>query len=206
VTYELQPPSYTSLRALLAPPRGAGGDTLWSSGYALYDRLSPNMQQYLAGLTALHSADEQAQGSIAAGRPVRRQPITTEHPLIRTHPVTGWKSLYYCPGFVVAIKGIPKLESDSIRRYLDDLIATTLETQCRYQLNKGDVVFWDNRSMNHTATFGFAPHKRHMTRVTPHGERPHYDPAGKSQEEEFLTELGLPFVNKDGARQSNYND
>ena len=47
------------------------------------------MQQYLESLTAIHSADEQAAGSRAAGRPVRREPITTEHPLIRVNPVTG---------------------------------------------------------------------------------------------------------------------
>ena len=51
--------------------------------------LSAPMQKYLEGLTALHSAELQAEGSRALGRPVRREPVVTEHPLIRTHPVTG---------------------------------------------------------------------------------------------------------------------
>jgi alpha-ketoglutarate-dependent taurine dioxygenase len=145
VTYELQPPSYTSLKLLAGPPRGGGGDTLWASQYAAYDLLSPAMQRYLEGLTALHSADMQAEGSRLAGRPVRRDPVTTEHPLVRTHPVTGWKSLFFNPGFVTKIVGVPKLESDNIIRYLNELICTTPELHVRFQLRKHDVAFWDNR-------------------------------------------------------------
>jgi sulfonate dioxygenase len=47
---------------------------------------------------------------------------------------------------------------------------------------------------------------RHAVRVTPHGERPVFDPNGKSQEEELNAAAGRPQVNKNGARQSNYND
>ena len=145
VTYEIQPPSYTSLKVLTGPPRGGGGDTLWASQYAAYDVLSRPMQVYLESLAALHSADIQAQGSIAIGRPVRRDPITTEHPLIRTHPVTGWKSLFFNPGFVIAIVGVPKTESDAIIRYLNEVISTTQELHVRFQWQKNDVAFWDNR-------------------------------------------------------------
>lgn len=98
MTYEVQPPSYTSLKVLTGPPRGGGGDTLWVSQYAVYDLLSPGMQKYLEGLEALHSAQIQADGSIALGRTVRREPVVTKHPLIRTHPVTGWKSVFFNPG------------------------------------------------------------------------------------------------------------
>ncbi|KAL8720534.1 MAG: hypothetical protein Q9225_002626 [Loekoesia sp. 1 TL-2023] len=206
VTYELQPPSYTSLKLLTGPPRGGGGDTLWASQYAAYDLLSAPMQKYLEGLSALHSAQMQADGSIAAGRPVRRDPIITEHPLIRTHPVTGWKSLFFNPGFVTSIVGIPKAESDAIIGYLNELIATTQEIHVRYQWQKNDVAFWDNRICNHSASYGFAPHRRHAVRVACHAERPAFDPDGKSQEEELNAREGLPQVDKDGTRQSNYND
>ncbi|KAI9792631.1 MAG: hypothetical protein M1833_001035 [Piccolia ochrophora] len=206
VTYELQPPSYTSLKMLSGPPRGGGGDTLWSSQYAIYDALSPFMQTYLENLTALHSSHMQAEGSRAIGRTVRRDPIVTEHPLVRTHPVTGWKSLFFNPGFVTKIVGIPKTESDAILRYLNELIATVQESHVRFQWQKGDVVFWDNRICNHSASYGFAPHRRHAVRVASQAERPFLDPAGKSQEEELNSLYGLPRVNKDGSGQSNYND
>lgn len=131
MTYELQPPSYTSLKVLTGPPRGGGGDTLWASQYAVYDALSVPMQKYLEGLTALHSAQMQAEGSRAAGRPVRRDPIVTEHPLVRTHPVTGWKSVFFNPGFVTEIVGVPKVESNAIISYLNEVLATTQELHVR---------------------------------------------------------------------------
>ena len=145
MTYEIQPPSYTSLKLLTGPPRGGGGDTLWASQYAAFDVLSPYMQTYLESLTALHTADLQAEGSRALGRAVRREPITTEHPLIRTHPVTGWKSLFFNPGFVTKIVGVPRAESDAIIRYLNEIIATTQELHARFQWQKNDVALWDNR-------------------------------------------------------------
>ncbi|MCJ1312008.1 hypothetical protein MMC25_005682 [Agyrium rufum] len=206
VTYEVQPPSYTSLKLLSGPPRGGGGDTLWASQYAAYDCLSPYMQKYLESLSALHSADIQAEGSRAAGRPVRRDPITTLHPLIRTHPVTGWKSLFFNPGFITKIVGIPKLESDAIIAYLNEVISTTQELHVRYQWHKNDVAFWDNRICNHSASYGFAPHRRHAVRVCCHAEKPYLDPNSVSQEDDLHEKYGIPKVNKDGSGQSNYND
>jgi sulfonate dioxygenase len=145
VTYELQPPSYTSLKLLTGPPRGGGGTTLWSSQYAAYDSLSSPMQTYLSSLSALHTADMQASDSIRGNRPVRRDPITTIHPLIRVHPVTGWKSLFYNPGFVTKIVGVPRLESDHIVAYLNELIASTNELHVSFDWGRDDVAFWDNR-------------------------------------------------------------
>ncbi|KAI9884950.1 MAG: hypothetical protein M1823_003264 [Watsoniomyces obsoletus] len=206
VTYEIQPPSYTSLKLLTGPPRGGGGDTHWASQYAAYDLLSPGMQRYLETLTALHSAEMQAEGSRAAGRPVRREPVISEHPLVRTHPVTGWKSLFFNPGFVTKIVGVPKVESDAIIRLLNEIIATTQESHVRYQWRQNDVAIWDNRITNHSASYGFAPHRRHAVRVACHGDRPHFDPSGVSQEEDLHLRYGLPRISKDGSGQSNYND
>jgi sulfonate dioxygenase len=95
--------------------------------------LSPHMQKYLEGLTALHSAELQAQGSRDLGRTVRRD------------PVTGWKSIFFNPGFVTKIVGVPKTESDHIISFLTEIIATSPEVHARFQWNEGDVAFWDNR-------------------------------------------------------------
>ncbi|KAI4848084.1 TauD-domain-containing protein [Aureobasidium sp. EXF-8845] len=206
VTYEIQPPSYTSLKLLAGPPSGGGGTTLWSSQYAAYDALSPHMQTYLSSLSALHTADMQAADSVRGNRPVRRDPVTTIHPLIRVHPVTGWKSLFYNPGFVTKIVGVPRLESDHIISYLNELIATTNELHVSFDWGKDDVAFWDNRICNHSATYGFAPHRRHAVRVATHGEKPYYSADGKSQEAELNEKYGLPTGNKDCSGVGNYND
>lgn len=195
------------LKLLTGPPRGGGGDTLWSSQYAVYDALSPFMQKYLESLTALHSAQIQADGSKAMGRAVRRDPVVTEHPLVRVNPVTGWKSIFFNPGFVTKIVGVPKTESDHIISFLNELIATTNESHVRFSWGKNDVAFWDNRICNHSASYGFAPHRRHAVRVACQAERPYFDAEnGRSQEEELCEKYGLPPVPKDGSGVVNYND
>ncbi|KAL6710032.1 hypothetical protein ACN47E_009823 [Coniothyrium glycines] len=206
VTYELQPPSYTCLKVLTGPPRGGGGDTLWSSQYAAYDMLSPHMQKYLESLTALHSADLQAQGTRELGRTVRREPVTTEHPLVRTNPVTGWKSIFFNPGFVTKIVGVPKTESDHIISLLNEIVATSPEINVRFQWGHGDVALWDNRSTNHSASYGFAPHRRHAVRVAVQAEKPYLDPHSRSQEDDLSEKYGIPKANKDGSGVVNYND
>lgn len=203
VTYEKQPPSYTSLKVINAP--STGGDTLWISGYALYDSLSPRLRSYLEGLTAIHSAHEQADDAVRNGKPVRRAPIKTEHPIVRTHPVTGYKSIFVNPGFTRSIVGVPKGESDAILKYLFELISTSQDATVRFKWNLHDVAIWDNRASVHTATYGFYPERRHGVRVTPHGEVPYYDPKGTSQQAEIDAAIGLA-RDLDGSKGGNYND
>lgn len=63
-----------------------------------------------------------------------------------------------------------------------------------------------NARKNHSASYGFAPHRRHAVRVATQAERPYFDPTSKSQEEEMNACYGLPKISKDGSDQSNYND
>ncbi|OJD24748.1 hypothetical protein ACJ73_03889 [Blastomyces percursus] len=195
VTYEVQPPSYTSLMVLTGPPRGGGEGGKDITTHA-------NIPE---GLTALNSADMQADGSRAAGRPVRREPITTEHPLILTNPVTGWNSLFFNPGFGTKIVEVPNLESDAIISYLNSVVATTTLLRITLYLSPAQTNS-DLKPKNHTASYGFAPHRRHAVRVACHAERPSFDPLGKSQEEELAAKYNIPLVNKDGSLPSNYND
>lgn len=193
VSYEIQPPSYTFLQLLEGPP--TGGDTLWSSGYNLYDRLSPNLQRYLEDLVAVHTANEQAAEARRNGHPVRREPVTNEHPVIRVNPVTGYRSVYVNSGFTRYIKGIPKEESDVILRYLFELTATDVNNTVRWRWKENDVAVWDNRSTFHSASFGFWPHYRHVARVTPHGEKPYGGAGlGESQQDKLLEKFDAPNV------------
>jgi len=170
VSYEVQPPSTTSLKLLAGPEYG--GDTLWSSGYALYSSLSPGLQTYLEGLTALHSAVAQADGALAAGLPVRRHAIETVHPVVRVHPVTGWKSVYVNPGFTRRIIGVPRAESDAVLAFLFHQIGENPDFQVRFHWEPNSVALWDNRVVTHAATFDFWPATRHALRATPRGEKP----------------------------------
>ncbi|KAI7970138.1 hypothetical protein EIK77_008365 [Talaromyces pinophilus] len=92
VSYEQQPPGTTFLYILDSPE--VGGDTAFVNQVEAYNRLSPAIQERLHGLKALHSGLEQAEFSRSRGGVVRREPVSNEHPLIRTHPATGEKALY----------------------------------------------------------------------------------------------------------------
>lgn len=234
VTYEVQPPSYTSLKLLKSPT--TGGDTLWVSGYDIYDQLSPSLKHYVETHWAIHSAEEQAEDSRVAGRAVRRDPVETIHPLVRVNPVTGWKSVFVNPGFTHSIVGVPKGESDSILQYLFDLVAGSPAATVRYKWESeeegvnqygeyigNDVAIWDNRSSVHSATYTFFPEVRHAIRVTVTGEKPVgvFDRdtvekegiiaaltaggRGQSQQQEIDSLLGVT-RNFDGTQRGNYND
>lgn len=178
---------------------------MWTSNYAVYDSLSEPMQKYLESLTAIHSGVAQAADSARVGQPLRRDPIETEHPVIRTHPVTGWKSVFLNPGFVTALRGIPTSESQAIMTYINSLVATQQEDTVRFKWNSQDVAFWDNRTTSHSASFGYYPYRRHGVRVTVTGEVPVFDKNGTSQQDHFDAEVGL-VRNKDGSAGGNYND
>lgn len=186
-TFEKQPPAYALLKIITNP--SSGGDTLWLSGYALYDALSPNLQKYLEGLTAIHTDKVIYDGFKNIGKHVRRSVVYNEHPVIRTHPVTGYKSLFVNPNFTQSIVGIPKSESDAILKYLFNVISTFQDATIKYKWSTNDVAIWDNRPSLHTATTDFDIELRHGVRVTTIGEAPFFDPNSKSQKVEWDADL-----------------
>lgn len=95
VTYEAQPPGTTFLYVFETPR--VGGDTLFVDQVEAYNRLSPEFQRRLHGLRAIHSGIEQANASRERGSVVRREPVTSAHPIVRTHPATREKALFVNP-------------------------------------------------------------------------------------------------------------
>ena len=117
VSCDLEPPMGSILHIRQCPPHG--GDTLFASMYAAYDALSDRMRAYLDGLTAIHDGEHVYRGLFAtAGEPDRATYPSAEHPVVRTHPVSGKKALYVNRGFTTRIVGLPIDESDAVLRYL----------------------------------------------------------------------------------------
>ncbi|TFK24604.1 alpha-ketoglutarate catabolism dioxygenase [Coprinopsis marcescibilis] len=171
VSYEKQPPGTTFFFILDQPE--TGGDTLFASQVEAYNRLSDEFKKRLDGLKAVHSAVHQAEFSQRIGGPVRREPIETEHPLVRVHPVTGEKALYINQGFTRRIVGFKQEESDFLLKFLYDHIAKGADFHIRASYKPGTVVVWDNRVTVHSATPDFSPtFRRHAVRLTPQAERP----------------------------------
>jgi len=171
VSYEKQPPGTTFFFILDQPD--VGGDTLFSSQVEAYNRLSPEFQKRLEGLRAVHSAVPQAEHSRKRGGPVRREPVETEHPLVRQHPVTGEKALYVNQGFTKYIVGFKDEESEFLLKFLFDHIAKGSDFHVRASYTPGTVVVWDNRLTVHSATGDFDKTiRRHAVRLTPQAEVP----------------------------------
>jgi taurine dioxygenase len=170
VSCDPEPPMGTILYIKQSPPHG--GDTLFASMYAAYEALSDRMKTYLAGLTAIHDGEHVYRGLFDnEGQGEKEAYPRAEHPVIRTHPVTGKKALYVNSGFTTRILGIPLDESDAILRYLFEHMGNPL-FQCRFRWRPNSVAFWDNRCTQHRALWDYWPHTRSGTRVTVKGDKP----------------------------------
>lgn len=161
------PPMGSLLYAHEVPPDG-GGDTVFVSAYALYEALSESMKKFLQGLTAVH--DGQVFAKFAVGEREVKIP-RSEHPVVRTHPVTRRKGIYVNPVFTRQIKQLKKQESLAVLAMLYALMDNP-EVQVRIKWEVGTLTFWDNRCTLHQAIFDYYPHRRLMHRVTILGDRP----------------------------------
>ena len=96
-----------------------------------------------------------------------------EHPLIRTHPISGRQAIFVNRIFTTRILGVSKSESDHLLKFLFEHIER-LEFQCRFQWRENSVAFWDNRHAQHLALWDYYPHRRRGHRVTIKGDAPFY--------------------------------
>lgn len=169
VSCDERPPALSMLRIETTPP--VGGDTLFASMYGAYESLSSPMQQFLLGLRALHSSDHVYRGRYGYNDDDKQFP-ENEHPVVRTHPVTGRKALYVNSGFTRRIIGLKGPESNALLRFLFDHVAYGVTFQVRFRWEPGSVALWDNRCVQHHASWDYFPETRHGYRVTTVGERP----------------------------------
>jgi taurine dioxygenase len=175
----MEKPSLGSLLLCHEMP-AVGGDTMWANMYMAYDTLSEPMKAFIGGLKAVHDYSH-AYDTYFSKLP-DRPPLTpaqraktppVEHPMVRTHPVTGRKALYVNPGFTKGIVGMPEEES---RPILDFLFrhSTRPEFTYRHKWRVHDMMFWDNRCSMHyaLADYDFSV-RRHMHRTTIAGDAPY---------------------------------
>ncbi|KAI8605950.1 hypothetical protein EDD21DRAFT_315764 [Dissophora ornata] len=183
VSFEPAPASFSILKFDEIPE--AGGDTVWANGYQVYDDLSQPIKTLLEGLTATHTSDIFRIFQANTGRKTFGKLNDSEHPIVRTNPVTGWKSIYANSVFTREINNISIAESKWILEYLNDLVSKRLEYQVRFHWEKHSVAIWDNRSTFHTGVPDFKPYHRRGLRVTVSGEIPFYDPNSGTQAQAF---------------------
>ena len=130
-------------------------------------------QTFLDGLYAFHSGEEQVATVKQAGGHVAREAVSTVHPVVRVHPVTGAKAIFVNESYTKFIVGLRKEESDMILKFIFDHTAKSADIQARVKWEPKMVVVWDNRITTHSALHDFDTSlRRHVIRLAPKGEKP----------------------------------
>jgi taurine dioxygenase len=173
VSCDIEPPGVSMLRIEVTP--SCGGDTAFASMYQAWESLSKPMRTFLSDLEAIHAGDLPWRGAYGSKSPTDF-PVNV-HPIARTHPITGRTALYVNAGFTDRIKGVSKAESATLLKMLFEHIAHGVEFQCRIRWEPNTLTLWDNRCVQHYASWDYFPETRSGWRVTTQGERPYFDGA-----------------------------
>jgi taurine dioxygenase len=182
------PPAITSLRSIEIPPYG--GDTMWANSALAYKMLSDTMKALLEPLRVHMSmrnvfvsaqahakADDGPVGRLSALKgadipeDVARKIEGTCHPLVRTHPVSGEKALYFDPSYAIGFEGLREDEAQPILDFLSRHLTQPAFT-CRLRWEPDMLAMWDNRLCVHQAFNDYDGFRRELYRTTIAGEKP----------------------------------
>jgi alpha-ketoglutarate-dependent taurine dioxygenase len=172
MSYNPEPPCASALYALEVPP--SGGDTGFANMYLAYESLPEELRRSVEGRLCRHDASRNSAGELRRGFAEvsdPRQAPGIDHPIIRTHPVTGRKTIFLGRRRNAYIQG---LDLEGSERLLDALWAHATRSELTWyqQWRVGDLVLWDNRCVMHRRD-EFDPNSRRlMHRSQIKGDRP----------------------------------
>ncbi|WP_413195639.1 TauD/TfdA dioxygenase family protein [Pararobbsia alpina] len=176
LSYKEQPSLGSLLHAQELPAEG--GDTLFSNVHRVWEELPATLRKRIEGLRAEHTylaryAELQQRNpwrpNLTAEQVAEVKPVV--QPVVRTHPETGRKALFVSEHFTTRIVDLPEDESADLLRELFTYIPRS-EYVYRHQWRDHDLVFWDNRSVQHLAA-GCPDHlRRKLYRTTVEGDTP----------------------------------
>lgn len=180
MSYTERPPRCSLLLAKEVPVRNGvvRGETRFVSTAAAYEALSSVMKKRLHGLRAIHrfaakmAARAKTQGALRPSDGKESLVPDVTHPVVRTHPLTGRKSIYVSEGECVGIEGMPEDEALALIKELSDhCLQPRFMYAHKWQL--GDLLMWDNCTAQHLAIQDYAlPERRLMHRTTVNGSVP----------------------------------
>lgn len=180
-TWREAPPMGCVLRCVECPP--VGGDTMWSNMVLAYENLPEIVKEQIADLRARHSIE----CTFGAAMPIEKRLALkalypdAEHPVVRTHPETGEKTLFV-NGFTTHFTNFHTAKnvrygqdftqgSSALLQYLISQAAIP-EYQVRWRWQPQSVAIWDNRSTQHYAVMDYPPCHRKMERAGIIGDKP----------------------------------
>ena len=180
-TWRAQPPMGCVLRCVECPP--VGGDTMWANMALAYERLPEHIKLQIAPLRARHSIE----ATFGASMPIEKrlalkaQFPDAEHPVVRTHPETGEKTLFvngftthftnfHTPANVRVGQDFSPGGADLLRYLVMQAYIPEYQVRWRWQANS--VAIWDNRATQHYAVMDYPPCHRKMERAGIMGDAP----------------------------------
>ena len=170
---DTRPPKATVLHAVTLPDQG--GDTQFANMAAAYEALPKVTRDRIADLMAIHvyqSSHSARKLMSLSDANKERVPNAVLHPIVRTHPESGRRSIYLNP---IRIEGIVGLDHKEALPLLDELLehATSDAFQYRHEWRPGDLVMWDNRCLLHKANGDYdMKQTRYLYRVMLQGDVP----------------------------------
>ena len=183
LVYRPAPSAATMLHAIEVPVRG--GDTLFADGVLAYEALSERMRELLGGLRVVYDVahvrrhvhdrsdgeSNYSRSMTARSAPAERL-ATPAHPVVRTHPETNRRALYFSREHTERFEGMTISESRPLLDWLEEHMTQPLFTT-RFHWELGSLAFWDNRCVSHCALNDYPGERRHMHRITIAGDTPY---------------------------------
>ncbi|MDR5752189.1 MULTISPECIES: TauD/TfdA family dioxygenase [unclassified Caballeronia] len=181
-TWREAPPFGCVLRCVECPP--VGGDTIWANMVLAYENLPEHIKTQIADLRARHSIE----ASFGAAMPIEKrlalkaQFPDAEHPVVRTHPETGEKTLFvnafttHFSNYHTASRvRFGQDANPGASQLLNYLISQAYipEHQVRWRWKPNSIAIWDNRSTQHYAVMDYPPCHRKMERAGIVGDVPY---------------------------------
>ena len=152
------------------------GDTVFANTIAAYEVLPEAMKKRINGLKAIHRYSARRRVADSPRPKLTREQLEetpdVAHPIIRTHPYTGRKSLYVTAGECIGIEGMPEDEAVGLIAELDAHCVRP-EFLYRHKWQIGDLLLWDHAASMHLAICDYAlPERCLMHRTTVIGTVP----------------------------------
>jgi taurine dioxygenase len=158
-----RPPAATLFYGIEIPP--AGGGTSIADMRAAYWSLPEEERHLLETLRTISRADPNSNDLEKYDAPVA-------HPMVRTHPVSRERAVYFHPTETLYIEGMTPQAS---QEYLADLVERVIQPEIVYRHSwvKGDVLVIDQRATLHCAHNDYDHDQtRLLWRISIEGDRP----------------------------------
>ena len=171
--YTARPPRGTILYAIEVPELHglALGDTEFASAAAAWEALPDTVKRTLEGRRAVFDFGGRKRALTPTPAEIDRNP-PVRHPIVRTHPSTGRQCLYVMRDDCTGIDGMEPDQAEALITALADHVVKPAFVY-RHQWRAGDVLMWDNCTVQHRAIQDYdLPQRRLMHRTTMGGAVP----------------------------------